>query len=871
MDRKAKLRRTTEYERLGSEYVDVSQWRKWGPYLAERAWGTVREDYSSNGDSWNYFPFEEALSRAYRWNEDGLGGICDIEQNLCLGLAFWNEKDPFLKERLFGLTNSQGNHGEDVKERYWYIDSTPSHSWMHFRYHYPQQPFPYQELLEENQRRSRDEAEYEIEDTHIFDDDKFWEIDVVYAKESPGIIAFEISARNCSSESATLHILPSIWFRDTWSWRVEAQKPSLSLDGDTIVSSHPRLGTSYLKGDGEYKALFCDNESNNERLFGSASTTQYPKDAINDYVVTGATTTNPANTGTKAALHYLREVEAGQTTVVRVVFSHGEESPIDLSDDFSDLLVKRRAEADEFYGALSPKATSSEEASIMRQAFAGMLWSKQFYHFDVERWIDGDPGQPSPPDERSSGRNASWRHFHALDVISMPDTWEYPWFAAWDLAFHCITLSHVDAAFAKRQLILMCREWYMHPSGALPAYEWAFDDANPPVHAWAALRVFEIDGDDDYDFLERVFHKLLINFTWWVNRKDTEGNNVFQGGFLGLDNIGPFNRSDLPPTLGRLEQSDGTAWMAFYSLSMLDIALVLAEHDDTYEDVATKFFEHFAYIAAAMDAQGLWNEEDGFYFDIVRFADGGSQPLRAFSMVGLIAMCAVTILEPEVSSLVPQFTRRLNWFINNKPQYSGAISYSINDDDQKRILLSVVSPERLCRILGRVLDEDEFLSPHGIRALSKYHKDNPLHLNLGNVEARLDYEPGESSSPLFGGNSNWRGPVWFPLNYLVIEALSRFGSFCGDQVKIEYPSGSGNNATLAQVSNALTKRLTSLFQIDESGSRPAMPKIKSQYLYFHEYFNGDTGEGLGASHQTGWTGLIGDLIIRSGDSNNSQI
>ena len=854
---------TAEGRRLADADRGAVRWRRWGPYLSERAWGTVREDYSADGDAWNCFPYEHSRSRAYRWNEDGLGGICDIDQRLCLALAFWNGEDATIKERPFGLTNAQGNHGEDVKDYWWFLDSTPTHSWMRWLYHYPQVAFPYDRLVDENARRGRDQPEYELLDTGVFDDDRYWQITAEYAKASAEDMVVRITARNASAAPATLHVLPTLWFRNTWSWQVGTPRPRIHVDGGVIVAEDPALGVRRLTSAIAAPVLVCDNDSNTQLLWDCAGPA-FPKDGINDHVVHGAATVNPAQEGTKAAFHHVLTIAAGQSTTVTLRLSDSA-----TSTDGADLLIAaRRAEADEFYAALTPADAGADEAMVMRQAFAGMLWGKQFYHYDVCSWLDGDPAQPPPPPGRGAIRNGGWRHFDALDVISMPDPWEYPWFAAWDLGFHCVALAHVDAEFAKRQLILLLREWYTHPNGQLPAYEWSFDDVNPPVHAWAALRVFEIDGARDLDFLERVFHKLLINFTWWVNRKDTEGNNIFEGGFLGLDNIGPFNRSTLPPEAGYLEQSDGTAWMAMYCLNLLEMAMVLARHDNTYEDVATKFFEHFALIANAMDVQGLWDEGDGWYYDVVRAADGSRYPIRAHSIVGLIAMCAVTVMEPEVRSELPAFVRRMDWFLLNKPQFDRVIAHVEVESAQSRRLLSPVDPVRLRRMLTRILDETEFLSPHGLRALSRYHLDHPLEIEVGGMTARLDYEPGESTSNLFGGNSNWRGPVWFPINHLVIEALRRYHLFVGDDFTVEFPTGSGQRHTVGEVAAGISARLVSLFTQRDDGSRPVLgadlrlqtdPAWHSQ-VPFHEYFHGDTGAGLGASHQTGWTGVVADLI-----------
>jgi hypothetical protein len=738
---------------------------------------------------------------------------------------------------------------------------------MSWRYHYPKKRFPYEQLVQVNAQRTKNDPEYELLDTGIFDGDDFWAINIDYAKPDAGAMYIELTAKNVGGEEATLHVLPTMWFRNRWSWNDGAGKPQISLKDDSLRAEHEKLGAYALHGDGSPQALFCENETNVPRCFDGPAETPYPKDGINDHVVSGASTVNPDNTGTKAALHYQLTVAPGESATVRLAFApetHG----VDFGNSFSDLMATRRAQADEFYAGLAPDDVTPDETAIMRQAFAGMLWSKQFYNYSVDRWLSGDPGQPPPPPERNSGRNSSWHHFQAMDVLSMPDTWEYPWFASWDLAFHCVALAHVDAEFAKRQLILLLREWYMHPSGQLPAYEWSFDDANPPVHAWAALRVFEIDGHRDYDFLERVFHKLLINFTWWVNRKDTEGNNVFEGGFLGLDNIGPFNRAMLPPGIGHLEQSDGTAWMATYCLNLLEVALVLAHHDNTYEDVATKFFEHFAYIAYAMNDQGLWNQDHGFYFDVLHQADGSYTSLEAYSTVGLIAICAVAVLDAETAEKLPNFTRRLEWFLRHKPDYAEVIAHIAADGENKSRLFSVVSPERLVRILDRVLDPEQFLSDGGIRALSKIHALHPLEMDINGTTSRLDYEPGESTSGLFGGNSNWRGPVWFPINYLLIEALRRYGAFFGDELTVEFPTGSGRHCNLATVSDELSDRLVDLFRRQPGGNRRIFGDSETMQtnpnwrdlLLFSEYFHGDTGRGLGASHQTGWTGLVADLI-----------
>jgi hypothetical protein len=837
-------------------------WRRWGPYLSERAWGTVREDYSEGGTAWEYFPHDHARSRVFRWSEDGLAGLCDDQQDLCLALVLWNGRDPILKERAFGLTGNEGNHGEDVKEQWWYLDATPTHSWARWRYHYPQSEFPYSQLVDENRRRGRLDPEYELLDTGVFDAG-YWTVVVEHAKASPSDVLIRIEVTNAGPQEATLDVLPTLWFRNTWAWGLDDRKPSIRFEDGALVTEHQRLGRITLHASPGSEALFCENETNDVRLFGAAPITPYPKDGINDHVVHGASTVNPDLQGTKAALRYRVTLAPGGRAEIRLRLGGN-----DLGSGFDDVVKTRAVEADDFYASLTPEGASADEAAVMRQAFAGMLWSKQFFHYDVERWLEGDSTQPRPPEARKHGRNSGWRHLNNHDVISMPDPWEYPWYAAWDLAFHCIPLAHLDPEFAKNQLILLCREWYMHPNGQLPAYEWAFDDVNPPVHAWAALRVFEIDGGRDYHFLERLFHKLLLNFTWWVNRKDTEGNNVFEGGFLGLDNIGPFDRSADLPVEGRLEQSDGTAWMAMYCLSLLEMSVVLADHDPTYEDVATKFFEHFTYIASAMQTAGLWDENDGFFYDVIRMLDGSHQALRARSMVGIVPMFAVTVIEPQVMAELPDFATRMRWFLQFKPEFVTSCTHVRDTGDGERRALSILSPDQLRRILRVALDETEFLSPYGLRSLSRFHLDHPLVVDLGGVECRMDYEPGESTSGLFGGNSNWRGPVWFPLNYLAVEALRRFHRFVGDEFTVEHPVGSGRTLTLAEVADDLSTRLISLFLNDGSGRRPVFGDIDRlqtdaawhDCIPFHEYFHGDTGAGLGASHQTGWTGLVAHLI-----------
>ena len=864
---RGRLEGTVEGRRLAECDAGTADWRRWGPYVSERAWGTVREDYSDGGTAWDYFPHDHARSRAYRWSEDGLAAICDSAQMLCLGLAMWNGRDPIVKERLFGLNSQEGNHGEDAKEYWWHLDSTPTHSWMRWRYVYPQAEFPYAQLVAENRRRGRQDPEYELEDTGVLDAG-YWDVVAEYAKATPDDVCILVTVRNAGTEVAMLHLLPTLWFRNTWSWKRGPTKPRMEGVPGRITAVHPVLGTRVLVCSGEAggaEVLACDNESNARRLWNSDGP-RWPKDGINDHLVHGAATVSPDGVGTKVAFHQVLTVAPGESAQVRLRLAE-QARPLDAG--FDSVMAQRAREADEYWDAMAPAEMSPGERAVMRQAFAGMMWSKQFYHFDVEQWLDGDPGQPPPPASRLDGRNVHWRHLNNREIIAMPDKWEYPWYAAWDLAFHCVVLAHVDPQFAKEQLITLCREWYMHPNGQLPAYEWAFDDVNPPVHAWAALRVFEITGGDDHDFLERIFHKLLLNFTWWVNRKDPSGNNLFEGGFLGLDNIGPFDRSSMVPGESRLDQADGTAWMALYCLGLLEVALEMTRHDLTYEDVATKFFEHFIYIATAMNRRGLWDERDGFYYDVLHRQDGTSMPVCARSIVGLIPMCATTTLGHDTLQRLPGFARRLGWFMRHHPEAADALSLMYEGPRESR-LLSIVNPERLRRLLAPMLDEAEFLSPYGLRALSRRHREHPLLLHLGDQDLRLDYEPGESTSGLFGGNSNWRGPVWMPPNYLLIEALRRYHRFLGDGFTVEHPTGSGRMRTLAQVADDLTDRVLSLFFDDADGRRPVFgdsalfqrdPAFHRDSL-FHEYFHGDTGKGLGASHQAGWTALVADLLLR---------
>ena len=853
-----------ERERLADR---TAGWKRWGPYLSERAWGTVREDYSADGDAWDSFPHAHAQARTYRWSEDGLGGICDDAQILCLAFAFWNGRDPILKERIFGLTGNEGNHGEDAKEYWWYLDATPTHTWMRWRYLYPQAEFPYADLVAENGRRGKFEPEYELVDTGALDGDRYWDITADYAKAGPDDVCIRLAVRNAGPDEATVDVLPTLWFRNTWSWGLDDRRPTLAGKDGAIVAEHHALGRMMFTGSDAPDVLCCENESNAELLWGTAGSTPYPKDGIARHVLAGAPTVNPDSRGTKAALRYHLTVPAGETVEIRLRLSGEVDTP---AAAWGDVMAAREAEADEFYRALTPTTATAEEAMVMRQAFAGMLWSKQFFHYDVDRWLAGDPASPPPPPSRLLGRNSGWRHLNNAEVISMPDTWEYPWFAAWDLAFHCVALAHVDADFAKDQLLLMCREWYMHPNGQFPAYEWNFGDVNPPVHAWAALHVFEISGGTDFHFLERIFHKLLLNFTWWVNRKDAAGNNVFEGGFLGLDNIGPIDRSAQLPVDGVLEQSDGTSWMAMYCLNLLEIALVLTEHDPSYEDLATKFFEHFTYIATAMNDGGLWDEDDGFYYDVLALTTGERIPLQVRSMVGLLPLCATTTLGQDTLDRLPYFAGHFRWFAQRRAQFVDQVVHAHKLGDDEGLLLSIVGPERLVRILSTMLDTDEFLSPHGLRAVAASHRDRPFETTIGGLRCSVDYEPGESTSDLFGGNSNWRGPIWFPVNYLLVEALRRFARYFGDDLTVEHPTGSGRHMALGAVADDLSARLVSIFLDDASGRRPVFGDIERfqvdpalhGMIPFHEYFHGDTGKGIGASHQTGWTGLVADLIAR---------
>ena len=868
---------TAEQERVIAQGHDTPEWRRWGPYLSERQWGTVREDYSRDGDAWSYCSHDHARSRAYRWGEDGIAGICDKYQHLCLALALWNGEDPFLKERLFGLTNSEANHGEDVKELYYYLDATPTHSYLRMLYKYPQRAFPYAQLRDENRRRGRAMPEFELIDSGVLDDDRYFDVFVEYAKAGPHDILMQVSAHNRGATDAPLHILPQLWYRNEWSWGEPDARPALSVDErGGIVARHARLGTYHCYFDDAPKLLFCDNETNTRRLYGLPDAGCF-KDAFHEYVVNGRTdAVNPARTGTKAAGHFAFTVPAGGSMAVRLRLTKDPaQQPF---ADFARILALRRAEADAYYDELQTGIDDADARLIQRQALAGLIWSKQFYYFDVPRWLEGDPGMPAPPPERRHGRNSDWLHLNNADVISMPDKWEYPWYAAWDLAFHCIPLAMVDPEFAKDQLVLMTREWYMHPNGQIPAYEWAFGDVNPPVHAWAAWEVYRSERDanggrGDTGFLERILHKLLLNFTWWVNRKDPAGHNVFQGGFLGLDNIGALDRSRPLPGGGTIEQADGTSWMAMYCLNLMRIALELAQTNHVYEDIATKFFEHFLYIAKAMNnigdqGIGLWDEEDQFFYDVLRFPDGRMVPLRVRSMVGLIPLFAVEIIEPELLERLPDFKRRLEWFMKYRPELAALVSHWMEPGRGNRRLLSLLRPDRMRHVLRRMLDESEFLSPFGVRSLSRAHRDQPYLVALGGHPVSVSYQPAESESGLFGGNSNWRGPVWFPVNYLLVDALYRFADFYGEELTVECPAGSGRALSLDQIADELTRRLTGLFRRGAQGGRPlhgAVDKLRSDphfrdHLLFYEYFHGDSGRGLGASHQTGWTGLVAKLL-----------
>jgi hypothetical protein len=883
---------TREEQRLRESLLRQVHWKRWGPYLSEREWGTVREDYSANGTAWEYFPHDHARSRTYRWGEDGIAGISDRHQRICLSVALWNRRDPILKERLFGVSGNEGNHGEDVKEYYFYLDATPTHSYLKMLYKYPQGEFPYSRLVDENRRRTKFDPEFELMDTGIFDGDRYFDVFVEYAKATAEDILARITVWNRGPVAASLDLLPTIWFRNTWRWGRHPSQAKLWRVGDhegmrIIGTETPEYGRRWLVVEGAPTLLFTENETNMQRLFGVVNQAPYVKDAFHEYLIRGRkNAVNPAETGTKAAALCRLEIPAGSvaTQWLRLTDQDPATPAVQsglFGQAFENTFAARIAEADEFYAQRAPQRSSEDSKRVQRQAFAGLLWSKQFYHYDVRTWLEGDPDYPPPPPERLNGRNHEWTHLYNADVLAIPDKWEYPWYASWDTAFHCVALALVDPDFAKEQLILLLREWYMHPNGQLPAYEWKFNDVNPPVHAWAAWRVYKIEkrirGSADRNFLERVFHKLLINFTWWVNRKDPEGLNVFEGGFLGLDNIGLFDRSAPLPTGGHLEQSDGTSWMGMYCLNMLAIALELSREERSYEDVASKFFEHFMYIAQAMNDVGsqgiaLWDEDDGFYYDALHLPDGSQRFLKVRSLVGLTPLFAVETLEPEVLAKLDGFHSRMQWFLDNSPTARRHIDMSQSSPVGVRHLLSLVSRDRLSRVLAYMLDEREFLSPHGVRALSKVHRDHPYVVRFDGSEYRVDYEPAESRSGTFGGNSNWRGPVWFPPNFLIIESLQRFHYYFGDGLQVEYPTGSGRQATLWEVAKLLSQSLSRIFLSDGSGARPVYGGVERlqkdphwrDLISFYEYFHGETGAGLGASHQTGWTALVAKLLEQSG-------
>jgi hypothetical protein len=874
----ASLLETAEGRRIEAARLDPA-WRRWGPYVSDRQWGTVREDYSPRGTAWDYLPHDHARSRAYRWGEDGIAGFSDDRQLWCLGVALWNGRDPILKERLFGLTNAEGNHGEDVKELYFHSDGVPSHAYMRMLYKYPQAEFPYARLVEENRRRGVGDPEFELADTGVFDEGRYHDVTVEYAKAAPDDLLLRITVENRGPEAARLHLLPQLWARNTWSWTADAERPLLRArtEGDGVLASHPETPPLLLSAEPGAALLFCENETNTRRLWGVDAPGPF-KDGIDDFVVHGDPgAVSPVGEGTKCAVHHVLEVPSGGASTIRLRLRPLSAGGGDPFADFDTVFAQRVAEADEFYAALQQGIADPDARLVQRQAIAGMLWSKQFYRIDIPRWLAGDPAQPPPPPERRHGRNADWFHLNNADIVSMPDKWEYPWYAAWDLAFHCVAFALVDPDFAKGQLVLLTREWYMHPNGQLPAYEWAFGDVNPPVHAWAAWRVYQMDkelaGRGDRDFLERIFHKLMLNFTWWVNRKDEDGRNIFQGGFLGLDNIGVFDRSAPLPTGGHIDQSDGTAWMAMYSLNLMRIALELAEENHVYEDVATKFFEHFLYIAEAMDSHyahgaGLWDEEDQFFYDVLHLPDGREVPLKARSLVGLIPLFAVEVVDDAALRKLPDFANRLTWFLDHRPDLANLVSRWHQPGTDGRRLLSLLRGHRMKRLLWRMLDETEFLSPHGVRALSKAHEARPYVLEHEGHRFGVRYVPGESDNTLFGGNSNWRGPVWMPVNYLLVESLREFHRYYGSDFTVECPVGSGRQLSLRQAADELSRRLGRLFLRGADGRRPCFgesalhqddPHFRDHVL-FHEYFHGDNGRGVGAAHQTGWTGLVALLL-----------
>jgi hypothetical protein len=884
---------TIESLRFQQEAPGKKAWRKWGPYLSERQWGTVREDYSQDGNAWDYFSHDQARSRAYHWGEDGLAGVSDWNQLLCFSVGLWNNKDPILKERLFGLTNSESNHGEDVKEYYFYLDSTPTHSYMKYLYKYPQTAFPYNDLIETSKRRNRGDMEYELLDTGIFKGDRYFDVFVEYAKQSPEDILIQISVSNRGPEPATVHVLPTLWFRNTWTWWPGTPKPSLKqVSGQkgakAVAASHADLGERYLYCEGDVPLLFTENETNNERIFGTPNASPYVKDGINNYVVNGRQdAVNPEKTGTKSTAHYELQVRAGQTATICLRLSDAAPDAIgDPFKDFSEIMQARQHEADEFYKSITPTRISEDEAQVMRQALAGMLWSKQYFFFDVEKWLQEHGVDAIKPGRRLM-RNSEWFHMVNQHIISMPDKWEYPWYAAWDLAFHTIALSTVDVEFAKQQLDLMLQSFFLHPTGQIPAYEWNFSDVNPPVHAWATIFLYRTEqalkGEGDLEFLRRSFAKLTLNFSWWVNRKDRFGKNLFEGGFLGLDNIGVFDRSAALPTGGSLEQADGTAWVSMFAQNMLEIAVELAAHDSFYEDLVLKFAEHFMWIALAMNQtgpEGMWDEEDGFYYDVLRLPDGSARRLKVRSMVGLLPLCATTVIEPWQAERVPRVTEMLRERLERMPELRNSIHATGpgHFGYAGRGIAALVNEDRLRRILTRMLDENEFLSPYGIRALSRYHDQHPFVVHVEGQEYRVNYLPAESDTGMFGGNSNWRGPVWMPVNALLIRALGSFYLYYGDNFKIECPTGSGNRMNLFEVAREIARRLTGIFLRDKSGRRPVYGGTEKfqndphwkDYILFYEYFHGDNGAGLGASHQTGWTGIVAKLIELFGRLDGAQ-
>jgi hypothetical protein len=875
----ATLQQTVEGQRLKDSAAE--QWREWGPYLSDRQWGTVREDYSASGDAWDFFPHDHARSRTYRWGEDGLAGFSDKSQHWCLGLALWNERDPIIKERLFGLNNAEGNHGEDVKELYFHVDGVPSHAYMRMLYKYPHAAFPYGDLVQENARRGLNDPEYEVLDTGVFNDNHYFDVSIEYAKHAPDDIFMRVTAHNRSDQAARLHVLPQLWARDIWSSDAEHKRPSLSLQDDQVLALHPVEGARHVTAWGHAQQpcqwLFCDNRTNTRRLFNLPAEGPF-KDGINDWLVAGDELAIRRDSGTKVAAHFLLELEGGASQCVYLRFAPADSPRVNAKA----LFEHRRGEADEFYAALQHNLSDADARNVQRQALAGLLWSKQLYYFDVKAWLDGDPGQPPLPRERSHIRNSQWRHLCNFDIVSMPDKWEYPWYASWDLAFQAVAFALIDIGFAKDQLLLLVKDRFMHPNGQLPAYEWRFDDANPPVHAWASWRVYQMEkaqtGKGDVDFLERVFHKLLLNFSWWVNRKDAEGHNIFQGGFLGLDNIGLFDRSAALAPGYQLDQADGTAWVAGYALDLMRIALELAQHNEVYVDIAVKFFEHFLYIAGAInevdkdDVEGLWNDDDGFFYDVLHRPDGLRESVRLRSFVGLIPLFAVRVLEQREHEGLKGLRERLLGFLHHRPDLAALISRWTEPGKGNRLLLALLRGQRTKDLIARMLDESEFLSPYGVRSLSRFYGEQPFSMQINGNTLSADYEPAESNSRLFGGNSNWRGPVWMPLNYMLIESLREFHRYYDENFSVEYPSGSGYLASLEEVADGLSARINRLFLRDEEGNRPSMvgyPQLQidpqsRDLVLFHEYFHGENGRGLGASHQTGWSALVALLLQPKG-------